>query len=230
MKVKFLKSRWKKKKAKTTKNRPKPKPVNEKPIGRMVKKEVCQRGTWQLLDWADRGHRRAWGRDLCGPGRRQWASQGAGQEARPWTQLRKGGGHWEREADTEKEHGARGGGGAGVRRSPLGPRSRMGTLTFHEAVLQPQTEYHSFPQIHYLFPLMGILALSFLTLWWINFVLMFINALLTLPGVKFWLVTRFSVSAVVRHCSGEPNLRKMKFIPLGSCSYLTKNLKLCFAT
>ena len=57
-----------------------------------------------------------------------------------------------------------GAGGAGVRRSPPGSRSRMGTLTFHEAVLWPQTEYHSFPQIHYLFPLMGILALSFLTL------------------------------------------------------------------
>lgn len=64
------------------------------------------------------------------------------------------------------EPGAAGGwcGGAGVRRSPPGSKSRMGTLTFHEAVLRPQTEYHSFPQIHYLFPLMGILALSFLTL------------------------------------------------------------------
>lgn len=79
-----------------------------------------------------------------------------------------------------------------------------------------------FPQIHYLFPLMSILALNFLTLWWINFVLVFINALFTFPWVKFWLVIRFCVSAVVRHCCRKPGLRKMNFVPLGKHNYLKK--------
>lgn len=134
--------------------------------------------------------------------------------AGPWTSVEEVG------RDTDEEHGV--GDDAGVCGSWLVPRFRTGRLTFHEAVLQPQTEYHYFPQMDYFFPFMGILALNFLTVWWINFVLMFINALFTFPRVKFWLVIRFSVSAVMRHCCSEPDPRKMNFILLWNQDYLKK--------
>lgn len=120
--------------------------------------------------------------------------------------------------DTEKEPRVLGDGGV---YSPLPvPRVSIGKMYISRSILQSQVVYHYFPQIHYPFPLVGLLALNSLALWWVNFVLMFINALLTFPQVTFWLVIRLSVCAIVRHCCSKPSLRKTNFIPLGNRNYL----------
>lgn len=114
-----------------------------------------------------------------------------GRRARPLTSAEKAC------LDTGKEHRVLEDGG--VHSPSLMPRISIGKLWhFKRQVYSQRLNIIIFHKL-ILFPLMGLLAWDFLTLWWINFVFMFINALFTFPRVKLWLVLRFSACAIVNH-------------------------------
>lgn len=67
--------------------------VREKPIGRMIKNEIGQREDVAAVGLSRPRPQKDLGQGSLRPGPRQCASQGAGQEARPWALLRKDGAH-----------------------------------------------------------------------------------------------------------------------------------------
>lgn len=178
--------------------------------------ETVQEGRqWQLMHWQSSDQWRTWGRTMA----KAVAGQGAWEEEEALTSAERA------RPDTERTWAI--GRWWGPSSAPV-PRISVGKRTFQEAMWNYRL-YHYFPQIYYLFPLLGLLALKFLTLWWVNFVLIFINALSTFPWVQFWLVIRFSVWAIVRHCLVKRAWGKWILFLWGTVITF-KKFKLCFST